>query len=133
MGSSRQNLRVFVVEDGRIARERIAALLGAVDGLELVGYAADADEAIARIVAERPDAVVLDVRLASGTGFDVLRAVHGRAPEVDVYMLTNFAAPPYREHAARLGACDLFDKSLEFECLREALRRRATQAAALAA
>jgi len=127
------SLRVFVVEDSPMARERIAALLGAVDGLELVGYAAGADDAIARIVAERPDAVVLDIHLASGTGFDVLRALHARVPEVEVYMMTNFATPPYREHAARLGACDLFDKSLEFECLRETLRRRAMQGAALAA
>jgi len=108
-----------------MARERIAALLGAVQDLELVGHAADAEEAIARIVAERPDAVVLDIRLAKGTGFDVLRAVHARAPEVEVYVMTNFATPPYREHAAKLGACDLFDKSLEFESLRETLRRRA--------
>ena len=107
-----------------MARSRIATLLGAVEGLELVGYAADAPGAIAGILAERPDAVVLDIHLASGTGFDVLRAVHGRAPGIDVYMLSNFATLPYREHAASLGACDLFDKSLEFECLREALRRR---------
>jgi len=127
------SLRVFVVEDSPMARERIAALLGAVDGIDLIGYAAEADDAIARILAERPDAVVLDIHLASGTGFDVLRAVHARAPEVEVYMMTNFATPPYREHAAKLGACDLFDKSLEFECLRETLRRRTTQGAALAA
>jgi len=126
-------LRVFVVEDSPVARGRIETLLGAVDGLELVGHAAGADEAIERIVGERPDAVVLDLLLAHGTGFDVLRAVHARAPEVEVYMMTNFAAPPYRQHAAKLGACDLFDKSLEFECLRETLRRRARQDAALAA
>lgn len=120
-----QPLRVFVVEDAQIAREHIAALLDAVDGLEVVGYAADAEEAIERILADRPDAVVADVRLMRGTGFDVLRAVRGNAPEIDVYMLTNLSTPPYREHAARLGARDLFDKSFEFEWLRDALQRRA--------
>lgn len=117
--------RVFVVEDSRIARARIATLLGALDGLELAGYAADAEDAIARILAERPDAVLLDLHLGHGTGFDVLRSLRAQAPEIEVYMMTNFATPPYREHAARLGACDLFDKSFEFELLRDVLRRRA--------
>jgi DNA-binding NarL/FixJ family response regulator len=117
--------RVFVVEDSRIARARIATLLGALDGLELAGYAADAEGAIARILAERPDAVLLDLHLEHGTGFDVLRSLRAQAPEIEVYMMTNFATPPYREHAARLGACDLFDKSFEFELLRDVLRRRA--------
>ena len=129
------SLRVFVVEDSSMTRARIATLLGAVEGVELVGYAADAEDAIERIVDQRPDAVVLDLHLAHGTGFDVLRALHGRAPEVEVYVMTNLATPPYREHAAKLGACDLFDKTLEFECLRETLRRRASRVgeAALAA
>lgn len=118
-------LRVFVVEDAQIAREHIATLLDAVDGLEVVGYAAEAEDAIARILADRPDAVVADVRLARGTGFDVLRAVRVSAPQIDIYMLTNLSTPPYREHAARLGACDLFDKSFEFQWLRDALQRRA--------
>ena len=119
--------RVFVVEDTLVTRERIAELLGAVDGLELAGFAVEADEAIARIMAERPDAVVLDIHLASGNGFDVLNAIHGRAPEIEVYMMTNFASPPYSEHAARLGARDLFDKTFEFERLRDTLRERLLQ------
>jgi ActR/RegA family two-component response regulator len=72
--------------------------------------------------------VVLDLKLADGSGFDVLRAVRGAAPGIDVYMLTNFASEPYRRLAERLGARDLFDKTTEFERVREAILDRTARA-----
>jgi DNA-binding NarL/FixJ family response regulator len=55
----------------------------------------------------------------------VLRAVHRAAPEIDVYMLSNFVSEPYRRLAERLGARDFFDKSKEFERVRDTVARRA--------
>ncbi len=91
----------------------------------MVGCAAAADEAIRNILDARPDVVVLDIRLAQGSGFDVLRALRERTPEIDVYMLSNFATEPYRRLAQRLGATEFFDKSTQFQAVREALARRA--------
>jgi DNA-binding NarL/FixJ family response regulator len=54
----------------------------------------------------------------------VLRAVCERAPEIDFYMLSNFAADPYRQLAARLGARAFFDKSKEFERVRDLIAER---------
>ena len=118
-------LRVFLVEDSPVVLERLEALLGSIEGVSTIDHAASASEAIRGIVAAHPDVVVLDVKLADGTGFDVLRAVRAQAPEVDVYMLSNFATEPYRRLAAQLGAQDFFDKSTEFECVREAIAARA--------
>ena len=81
--------------------------------------------AIRDILALRPDVVLLDVNLAEGSGFDVLRGVCREAPEVDFYMLSNFAADPYRELAERLGARDFFDKSTQFERVLELVAERA--------
>ncbi|OGA72756.1 MAG: hypothetical protein A3F77_07400 [Betaproteobacteria bacterium RIFCSPLOWO2_12_FULL_67_28] len=120
-------LKVFIVEDSPIIRERLLALLASIEGAAAVGQASGADEAIHGILAARPDAVVLDLKLAEGSGFDVLRAVHERAPGIDLYMLSNFAAEPYRRMAARLGARDFFDKSNEFQRVREVLAARAAQ------
>ena len=120
-------LRVFIVEDSPIVRERLAALLGSIEGAATVGEASSAPEAVARILEARPDAVVCDLKLADGSGFDVLRAVHERAPGIDLYMLSNFSAEPYRRLAARLGARDFFDKSHEIQRVREVLAARAAR------
>lgn len=115
---------IFIVEDSALVRERLLELLGDVPETRVVGVAAGADEAIRDILAGRPDVVLLDLRLAQGSGFDVLRAVHELAPEIDVYMLSSFATEPYRRLAARLGARDFFDKSNEFERVRDTIAAR---------
>ena len=71
--------------------------------------------------------VLLDISLADGSGFDVLRAVRPQAPQIDFYVLSNVSSYPYRQLAGTLGARGFFDKSTEFERVRELL------AAALAA
>jgi len=113
-----RRVKVFLVEDSRILRERLLALLASIPGAVSCGHAAGAAEAIAAIEAAKPDAVVLDIQLASGNGFDVLRAVGGTTA---VYVLTNFANEAYRRKAESLGARGFFDKSTEVERLRQAL------------
>jgi DNA-binding NarL/FixJ family response regulator len=115
---------IYVVEDAPLVRERLVEMLDAVPGACVVGSSARADEAIQDILAEHPDVVLLDVRLAQGSGLDVLRAVHERAPEIDFYMLTSFASDPYRRLAARLGARDFFDKSRDFGLVRDVIAAR---------
>ena len=118
-------MQVFLVEDSPMVRERLIALIDRVPGAVVQGYAADAPAAIRDILAGRPDVVVLDLSLGSGSGFDVLRAVHPQAPQIDFYMLSNFAADPYRQLAAKLGARAFFDKSTEFERVRDVIASRA--------
>jgi DNA-binding NarL/FixJ family response regulator len=116
--------KVFLVEDSASIRERLMRLLETVPGAQVVGQAAEVEEAIGGILAARPDLVLLDLRLEDGSGFDVLRAVHGVEPGIDVYMLSNFASEPYRRQAERLGACGFFDKTKDFDQLREFVAQR---------
>jgi len=118
-------MQVFVVEDSLPVRERLLALLQELPGAEVVGHAAEADAAIRGILAARPDVVLLDLSLAQGSGFDVLRAVRPAAPQIDFYMLSNFAAYPYRSLAEALGVRGFFDKTKEFERVREVIAERA--------
>jgi len=121
-------LRVYLVEDSAIVRERLETMVTAIAGARTVGSASRADDAIRGILAERPDVVVLDMKLEQGSGFDVLRAVHDADPSIDVYMLSNFAAEPYRRLAEKLGAREFFDKSNEIERVREVLLARSEPA-----
>jgi DNA-binding NarL/FixJ family response regulator len=116
-------MKVFLVEDAPLLRERLVALIASV-GASTVGHAESAREAIDGILASGPDAVVLDLHLKEGSGFDVLRAVHGVDPGIDFYMLSNFASEPYRRQAERLGACGFFDKTKDFDQLREFVAQR---------
>lgn len=118
-------MKVFLVEDSAPILERLKAMLEAIPGVAVVGHAASAREAIAGILDARPDVVVLDLKLANGSGFEVLSDVHARAPGIDFYMLSNFASEPYRRHAERLGALGFFDKSKEFERVRDVVAQRA--------
>jgi DNA-binding NarL/FixJ family response regulator len=118
-------MKVFLVEDSPLVLERLTEMLGAIQGVSIVGHAAGVREAIAAILDAKPDVVVLDLKLAQGSGFDVLSAVHKREPGIDFYMLSNFASEPYRRHAERLGALGFFDKSSEFEHVRDVVAQRA--------
>ena len=114
-------VKVFLVEDAPLLRERLEAMLKAIPGVQAVGYAAEAEAAVEGVLAAGAEAVVLDIQLAKGSGFDVLRALQSRAPQVAVYVLTNFATDGYRKAAERLGARGFFDKSHDIPLLREAL------------
>jgi len=122
-------MQVFIVEDSPLVRARLVDMLESLPGASVVGEAACADAAIRDILSSRPDLVLLDMNLAEGSGFDVLRAVHRQAPQIDFYMLSNFASRPYREIAERLGAREFFDKSMDLGRVRELIARRAAAVA----
>lgn len=117
----RPPLKVFLVEDSPLLRTRVEAMIAAIPGAVLAGHAAEADAAVDGILAAGADAVVLDLHLAKGSGFDVLRRVMERAPGTRVYVLTNYPTDAHRSTAARLGALGFYDKSSEFEALRGTL------------
>jgi DNA-binding NarL/FixJ family response regulator len=119
-------MQVFLVEDSAPVRARLAQMVSAIPGAVVVGEAERAESAIQQILEMRPNVVLLDLGLAAGgSGFDVLRGVHRAAPDIDFYMLSNFAADPYRQLAERLGAREFFDKSRDLERVRELIARRA--------
>jgi DNA-binding NarL/FixJ family response regulator len=120
-------MQLFIVEDSPLVRARLVYLLGSVPGAQIVGQASQALPAIREILSSRPDMVLLDLNLGEGSGFDVLRAVCPQAPEIDFYMLSNFAADPYRQLAERLGARDFFDKSKELARVRDLVAQRAAE------
>ena len=120
-------MQVFIVEDSSLIRAKLVDLLASVPGARVVGEASGAQSAISDILSSRPDVVLLDIHLAEGSGFDVLRAVCPQAPQIDFYMLSNFAAYPYRQLAERLGAREFFDKSKEFGRVRDLVAQRAAE------
>lgn len=116
---------IYLVEDSAPVRERLAAMLTSLPQTRVVGHAGGASEAISDILAKHPHVVLCDLNLKNGNGFEVLRALRAKAPQIECYMLSNFATSPYRRIAAELGARDFFDKSTEFERVRDLFAKRA--------
>ncbi|MFE4471003.1 response regulator [Leifsonia sp. NPDC056824] len=83
-------IRVFLADDHEIVRRGVAALIDGQDDMEVVGEAATAVQARARILAVRPDVAVLDVRLPDGSGIDVCRSVKQAEPGIRCLMLTAY-------------------------------------------
>jgi DNA-binding NarL/FixJ family response regulator len=109
--------RVFVVEDSELIRQRLLSMLRGMSGVEVVGNSETASDAIAGILAARPDVVVLDIKLKAGSGIEVLRTIKRRMGEAAVIMLTNYATEVYRDKCLQAGAEYFLDKTNEFERL----------------
>jgi CheY-like chemotaxis protein len=107
-------LQVYVVEDSPIVRQLLASEIASA-GANLSGSSADAQAAIGDVFALQPDLILIDIRLASGSGFDVLKALrdHSLVPAAIKVVLTNYADDEYRNRSFRLGADRFFDKSFE--------------------
>ena len=84
-------VRVFLLDDHDIVRRGMRDLLEAEGDIRVVGEAATAAEAMARIPAVRPDVAVLDVRLPDGDGVTVCRDLRAALPDLRCLMLTSFA------------------------------------------
>ena len=106
---------MLLVDDSRIVRERLAALISELPGVVLIGEASNVSEGVKKIRQLRPHIVVLDISMPGGNGIQVLEAVRKRGRAPHIIMLTNFAHEAYRERCLELGAEYFFDKSAEFE------------------
>ena len=114
-------ISVFLVEDSRPIRVRLTDMLTAIGNVAVVGNADTPDSAIEGISRTHPDCVVLDLQLSGGSGIDVLRKVRPAERSTVFIVLTNHVDPQYREICMQNGASYFFDKSSEFERVKEVI------------
>jgi two-component system, NarL family, response regulator DevR len=84
-----RDIRVFLLDDHAVVLEGLSDLLSAQPGIEVVGSATSATQALARIPASAPDVAVLDVQLPDGSGIDVCREIRSSMPQTYCLMLTS--------------------------------------------
>jgi two-component system LytT family response regulator len=94
-------LRVIIVDDETLARDRLRRLLGSDSEIEIVSECADGKEAVENIRVQRPDLVFLDVQMPGMDGFDVLHALGANdlPPVVFVTAFDQHAVRAFEEHA----------------------------------
>ena len=115
-------MKIFLVEDSAVVRERLVEMVSELRGTEIVGYAEDTRLATEYIVTFQPDVIILDIQLTDGSGIEVLREVKRMQPAPVVIMLTNYATPEYRLACRQAGAELFLDKSFETDQLVDILR-----------
>jgi len=86
-----KDLRVMLVDDHEVVRDGVRGLLEAAGGILIVAEASSVREAVAGAERSFPDVVVMDVRLADGSGIEATREIRSRRPDTAVLMLTSFA------------------------------------------
>jgi DNA-binding NarL/FixJ family response regulator len=113
-------LKVFLVEDSHIIRDRLIDKLFSNRKTEFVGWAETAADAMDQLRSLDCDAIVLDINLARGSGFEVLRSVRAdRARRPRIIIFTNYSYSYYRHLSMEMGADFFLDKATEFDRLLE--------------
>ncbi|MFJ5233661.1 response regulator [Kitasatospora sp. NPDC088391] len=124
-------IRVLVAEDQAAVRTALVLILRAEEDVEVVGEAADGEEAVRLALALRPDVVLMDVRMPRLDGVSATRQVVA-AGAAQVLVLTTFDLDAYVWGALRAGAAGFLLKDLEADALVEAVRTVARGDGALA-
>ena len=114
--------RVVVVDDHHAVRTGISAVLLAVNDIELVGAAADGQEALRVCEDVRPDVVIMDLKLPKVDGITAIRELRRRDPEVQVLALTSFPDEYWVQEALNAGATSYLLKNVELDALVAAVR-----------
>lgn len=123
-------LRVLVVDDHRVVRAGTRRILEA-EGVEVVGDAATAEEALDLLDDVTAGVVLADVRLPGMSGIELAAAVRERHPEVKVLILSSFANAGYARAALEAGAVGYLVKTASDDELITALRSAALGATVL--
>jgi len=115
-------IRIVLVDDQTLVRQGIRSLLQLAGDITIVGEAGDGDEALSVIAREKPDVVLLDVRMPKKNGLDVLRELKATTTVPPIILLTTFDDDEALLAAVRSGAKGYLLKDVSLEQLTEAIR-----------
>jgi DNA-binding NarL/FixJ family response regulator len=124
-------IRVLTADDQRVVRDGLAMLLGLLSGVEVVGSAANGEEALAMAAELRPDVVLMDLRMPRMDGVEATRRLRESAPEIKVVVLTTYADDRSVIEALQAGALGYLTKDAGAEEILQALQRVTSGQAAL--
>jgi DNA-binding NarL/FixJ family response regulator len=83
-------IRVLVVEDHNVVRQGLVALLNLVEDIQVVGEAADGEEAVVQFRSHHPDVTLIDLRLPKLSGVEVIQRVRSETPQARIVVLTTY-------------------------------------------
>lgn len=116
-----KNIRVLIVDDHHIVRMGLMTIINDQAGMEVVGEAGNAAEALREVERLHPDVVLMDIRLPGESGIEATTQISKRFPQSKVVMLTSFADDSMIFRAISAGAVGYVLKQMEDEDLFKAI------------
>ena len=107
----RESIRVLLADDHNILRDGLAVVLNTQPGIEVVGFAADGEEAVALAASLQPQVVVMDVSMPRLDGIAATRQIAAACPQIKVIGLTMHADEDSREAMRAAGAVECLVKT----------------------
>ena len=118
-------MRVVIADDQRVVREGLATIVGGLPGVEVVGLAADGQEAVAQVEETNPDVVLMDLRMPVMDGAEATTAIRAGRPGTHVVVLTTYADDESIMAALSAGASGYLTKDATRDDIRRALEAAA--------
>lgn len=115
-------IRVMLVDDHAVVRSGLSAFLIAFDDLELVGEAADGQEAVTKCTQIRPDVILMDLVMPRMDGAQAIGAIRAQHPAIQIIALTSFKEDELVQNALRAGAISYLLKNVSADELAKAIR-----------
>ena len=115
--------KVLIVDDHPAVREGLAVRIASQPDLEVCGQAADTAEAVKLLEAVRPDVVVVDIRLETGSGLDLVERINARDESIGILVWSNYPDTIYAQRALCAGALGYINKRQATGRIIEAIRR----------
>jgi DNA-binding NarL/FixJ family response regulator len=97
-------ISVFIADDHRLFRDGLRALLATATGIEVVGEAAEGEEAVTQVERLQPDVVLMDIQMPGLNGIEATRRITAASPHVGVIIVTMFENDDSVFAAMRAGA-----------------------------
>ena len=116
-------MKVLIADDSVLLRERLTAMISELPGIQVIGQAENAQNAINSIRILKPDVTILDIRMPGGNGFEVLENIKKDKWHPLMIVLTSYPYPQYKKKCLDSGADYFFDKSTEFQKVIEVLKK----------
>lgn len=124
-----RNFRILVVEDSTNLQLLLAAMLHEIPGVDVVAHVTTEEAAIQWLGTASTDLAIVDLELASGTGFGVLKALseqEGDGLNLKAVVFSNYSNASIRRRCLRMGAQAFFDKSFQIDELLEFVQGEAS-------
>ncbi|CAM4070044.1 transcriptional regulator [Bacillus manliponensis] len=116
-------IQIIIAEDQRMLRGALAALLDLEDDIEVVGQAANGEEALKLIEKLQPHVAIMDIEMPMQTGLDVAEVIQERGLACKVMIVTTFARPGYFERAMKANVHGYLLKDSPSEDLAASIRK----------
>lgn len=116
-------IRVLIVDDHDIVREGLCAMLETKTGIQVIGEAADGEQAVERALQLNPDVILMDLQMPRKNGISAIHDIIARQPHAHILVLSNFSDDAQIVESLRAGAIGYLLKTAKIDELVDAIHR----------